>query len=245
MGYRPTSSCDLCFNKRKININQSVCDLLFPTKHDKTISELDWGIEFWTTNEHSIGFCMFWLSKHCQWQTYWTHQLVIVPNKRSFFLLPTVPLPAMSCYARQLCNKCRKRSLTLVLSPPWLGLLNVTQLVIVWGSVLTNCNCSVVRSHGPHSFQFSCMMLHITNFLHNPVVKWQHCSKDVYIVPGGKCYDVGSKASWTSSTPSSGCWKICSILSVGPYLEKIKEHGKETVSSDRAEFQRVQKDVTM
>ena len=28
-------------------------------------------------------------------------------------------------------------------------------------------------------------------------------------------------------------------------LEKIKEHGKETVSSDRAEFQRVQKHVTM
>ena len=85
----------------------------------------------------------------------------------------------------------------------------------------------------------------LDNFPHNPVVTLQHCSKNVYIVSGGKCYDVGSKASWTSSTPSSGCWKICSILSVGPYLEKIKEHGKETVSSDRAEFQRVQKDVTM
>ena len=85
----------------------------------------------------------------------------------------------------------------------------------------------------------------LDNFPHNPVVTLQHCIKNVYIVPGEKCYDVGSKASWTSSTPSSGCWKICRILSVGPYLEKIKEHGKETVPSDRAEFQSVQKDVTM
>ena len=56
----------------------------------------------------------------------------------------------------------------------------------------------------------------LDNFPHNPVVTLQHCIKNVYIVPGEKCYGVGSKASWTSSTPSSGCWKICSILSVGP-----------------------------
>ena len=32
------------------------------------------------------------------------------------------------------------------------------------------------------------------NFPHNPVVTLKHCIKNVYVVPGEKCYKVGSNA---------------------------------------------------